>query len=110
MKYCTKCGQQIDDEAVICPKCGCVTDEKAFKKSKGENDSIIRTLAKVFMILGCIAYGAFIIPLCWTVPMTVHYFRCCRENQPVSTAFKVCSILFVSLVGGILMFFDNTND
>lgn len=23
MKYCSKCGQQVHDEAVICPYCGC---------------------------------------------------------------------------------------
>ena len=23
--YCTKCGQEIDDEAVVCPKCGVQT-------------------------------------------------------------------------------------
>ena len=23
MKYCSKCGAEIHDEAVICPKCGC---------------------------------------------------------------------------------------
>ena len=23
MKYCQKCGNQLMDEAVICPKCGC---------------------------------------------------------------------------------------
>ena len=38
MKYCEKCGNQLMDEAVLCPKCGCpagkskkdqVADEKA---------------------------------------------------------------------------------
>ncbi len=23
--YCTKCGEEINDQAVICPKCGCAT-------------------------------------------------------------------------------------
>ncbi|WP_368248904.1 zinc-ribbon domain-containing protein, partial [Intestinimonas butyriciproducens] len=23
MKYCSKCGNELLDEAVICPKCGC---------------------------------------------------------------------------------------
>ena len=26
MRYCRKCGSQIDDEAVVCPKCGVPTD------------------------------------------------------------------------------------
>ena len=23
MKYCTKCGHEINDDAVVCPNCGC---------------------------------------------------------------------------------------
>lgn len=26
--YCRKCGKEINDEAVICPKCGCETEIK----------------------------------------------------------------------------------
>ena len=31
MKYCTKCANELLDEAVICPKCGCPTE--AWNKS-----------------------------------------------------------------------------
>lgn len=27
MKYCTKCGAELMDEAVVCPKCGCAVGE-----------------------------------------------------------------------------------
>ena len=27
MKYCTHCGNELDDEAVICVKCGCPTEK-----------------------------------------------------------------------------------
>ncbi len=26
MKYCTKCGAELHDEAVVCPNCGCKAD------------------------------------------------------------------------------------
>lgn len=26
MKYCSKCGNQVDDDAVVCMKCGCKVD------------------------------------------------------------------------------------
>ena len=29
MKYCTTCGKEIMDEAVICPHCGCATGKFA---------------------------------------------------------------------------------
>lgn len=28
MKYCTNCGNELKDEAVICPKCGTQVGEK----------------------------------------------------------------------------------
>ena len=35
MKYCSKCGNELFDEAVICPKCGCPTESpKAQAKEK----------------------------------------------------------------------------
>lgn len=46
MKYCTHCGNELLDEAVICPRCGCscasnntyrgqYVDENSSKKSRG---------------------------------------------------------------------------
>lgn len=29
MKYCSKCGNELFDDAVICPKCGCMADDAA---------------------------------------------------------------------------------
>ena len=34
MKYCTKCGKEIHDEAVICPGCGCSTGYVANDEQK----------------------------------------------------------------------------
>ena len=67
----------------------------------------MKTVIKVFMILGCVVGAcAYLIPLAWCIPMTVIYFRKLKNNEPISTGFKVCSLLFVSLVGGILMLCD----
>lgn len=107
MKYCKYCGGQIADEAVICVNCGCATENKA--EMTADNNSTLKTIAKLFMILACISGACLLIPLCWTIPMTVTYWRACEKNQPVSTAFKVCSLIFVSTVAGILMLCDNDN-
>ena len=34
MKYCSKCGAEIHDEAVVCPKCGCQVDGASITKSE----------------------------------------------------------------------------
>ncbi len=65
----------------------------------------METCAKVFMILGTIimAFSTLGISLFWCVPMTVHYFR---NASWVSTGFKVCTMLLVSMLAGIIMLFD----
>ncbi len=104
MKYCVKCGKELLDEAVFCTGCGCATEDSVvFAKQKNGG---YKTAAKVFMILGTVIMGFWIIPLAWCIPMTVLYFKKLRENQPISTGFKVCSLLFVSLLGGIFMLCD----
>lgn len=37
MKYCSHCGKEINDEAVVCPSCGCAT-EKFNDKAQKQND------------------------------------------------------------------------
>ena len=41
MKFCSKCGNELFDEAVICPKCGCATGDmtKGNAKAKNHNQS-----------------------------------------------------------------------
>lgn len=109
MKYCTKCGAQMVDDAVICVNCGCAVETATAPAPSPSSSeaSMLKTVAKIFMVLGCVVSGIYLIPLCWTIPMTVHYFKAVKESRPVGLAFKICSLLFVSLVGGILMLCDN---
>ena len=67
----------------------------------------MKTAVKVFLILSCIGSAFSLIPLCWMIPMTVHYFRAVKGHRPVGVGFKVCTLLFVSLIAGILMLCDN---
>lgn len=119
MKYCTKCGNQIADESAFCPVCGAQTaapqaapqqpyaqPQQPAYYAPVKQESGLTTAAKIFMIIGTVVMGFYLIPLAWCIPMTVIYFRKLKNNEPISTGFKVCSLLFVSLVGGILMLCD----
>lgn len=134
MKFCSKCGAQIDDAAVVCPNCGCSTQAAPRQKST------LGTVALVFMIISIVAMllsaiitavgipalmeatGAggsaegqmlvitaiiqavfSIIPLAWMIPMTVSLSRKLKNGVPVTTAFKVCTLIFVNLLSGILL-------
>lgn len=39
--YCSKCGNQIDDEAVVCPSCGVATENFNKKSTNQEQPQII---------------------------------------------------------------------
>lgn len=103
MKFCQYCGQQLSEEAVICPKCGCATGVPF----PNQRSSGLKTATKVFMILSCIAGAIYLFPLCWVLPMTIVYFRRTSQGIPMSVAFKVCTLIFVNLIAGILMLCDN---
>ncbi len=66
----------------------------------------LSTAAKILMIIGTVVMGIYIIPLAWCIPMTISYCNKLKYNQPISTGFKVCCLLFVSMIGGILMLCD----
>ena len=108
--FCSKCGEKIAEEAVICPHCGCYTNNQ---KKTGSNSAALKTAAKIFMLIGCVCTGLMfllifpLIALAWQIPMTVMYWKKVSANEPVSTTFKVCSLLFVSVVAGILMLCDD---
>lgn len=104
--FCSKCGAEIMEEAVICPKCGCLVGNnniKTLTNKKSSDSSGLKTAAKVFMIIGCVFSGLYLITLAWTIPMTINYCNKIKNNEPIGTGFKVCSLLFVNLIAGILM-------
>ena len=121
MKKCPVCGCEVPDDAQVCPKCGYELQgaapakgevvsqpSKPAQENKKGGISTLKTVALVFMILSCIG-GAlcFLIPLAWILPMTISYNRKINNHEPVSIGFKVCTLIFVSLIAGILMLVDN---
>ena len=65
-----------------------------------------KKVAKGFMIFATVIQGVYLIPLLWCIPMTVSYSNRIKKNKPVSTGFKVCVLLFVNWIAGILMLCD----
>ena len=105
MKFCSNCGKEINENAVVCLGCGCAIE----KEQPTPKNSY--TAIKVFMLLGCIItgiYGLFI-PLIWTIPMTCALFKKIKKGKVIGTGFKICTLIFVSLIAGILLL-CNSND
>lgn len=47
-----------------------------------------------------------IAPLLWMIPMTVSYGKKITSGEKVGVGFKLCTLLFVNLISGILMLCD----
>ncbi len=105
MQYCVNCGREINEDADVCVYCGCAVNENR-EVSVVKKSNTLKTLAKVFMILGTILMGFAVFPLLWCVPMTIIYCDSIKNNRPISIGFKICTLLFVSMIAGILMLCD----
>lgn len=123
MKYCMNCGAQLDDFATYCNCCGANPDGGGGSSYPGYGprpagraqgapvrESSTVTLIKVFLIIGCIVEGAAILPLAWCIPITVSIFRSLRSGRPIGTGMKVCALLLVSLVAGIVLLCMNDQE
>ena len=132
MTYCHHCGKSVSNGDKFCPHCGALLqraeygdDDSRYEERKGQYEeaevvdsgkkessgkwlnseakSSLDLVIKVFMLIVTIVTGFAIIPLIWTVPMTMHAFRQADQKQPYGIAFSVCTIIFVSRVAGICM-------
>lgn len=114
MKFCSKCGAEMFDDAVICVKCGRPVETAAPvapiqpEFAPAPEPSSLAMVAKIFMIIGTVVMSltTCLIALAWCLPMTISYNNKIKRGEPVSVGFKVCSLLFVNTIAGILMLCD----
>lgn len=63
MKYCSQCGKELVDEAVVCPNYGCAVQapvsQQEDKPSTGLN-ILAFLFPLVYAVLGCVVFGALI--------------------------------------------------
>lgn len=82
-----------------------IYQQNTYQVTKPESGTT--TAAKVFMIIGTVLLCLFtFIPLAWCLPMTIHYFGKVKRGERVGTGFKVCTLLFISVIAGICMLCD----
>lgn len=161
MKYCSHCGKEVLDEAVICPNCGCRTNyaAEATPQAPSGRNKVLGTIAKILMLIqtigqGLAAFGliiaaivvnlsgeiaqeiyefiqanastaesapdhqliigifvayfialavGYLITLAWCIPMTITTWRKLQRRENMGVGFRVCVLLFVNLIAGILL-------
>lgn len=108
--YCSKCGNQLNDEAVVCPKCGCIANQAAYNRafnssaqiSFDENNKYKDEPNPGLSLL------AFLIPL-----FGIIYYFCERKKTPFacqryltwSVISIILSIIFGIVFGITIIFF-----
>lgn len=111
MKYCENCGTQINEDALYCPSCGAKVgnvDEEPKTSSfalKEEDQSLLGTVIKIYTIVVTVLTGFALIPLLWTIPMTIHVSNTIKEKKEFSVVFIVLAFFFLARVDAILMVF-----
>lgn len=121
MKFCRSCGTQLEDSVAFCHQCGeaCeptrqaprqeVYTQQTYQQNTVSRESGMTTVIKVMMILGTVSAAAWILPLAWCIPMYISYDNKVKNREPISDGFKVCVLLFVNTIAGVLMFCDKDN-
>lgn len=66
-------------------------------------DRNLRLVAFIFNILSLLLSSVAIIPLAWMIPMCVISWGIYKGTKANTVAFDVCTLIFVSVVGGILL-------
>ena len=122
--FCPQCGKSTDEYAPAeesyvspvassapSPVAAAPVNEIVSEQESNEPKPIsgLKKAAKALMIVGTIVTSlcCYIIPLAWCLPMTLSYCKKIKNGEPISTKFKVCSLIFVSTVAGILMLCDH---
>lgn len=68
-----------------------------------DQDRTLRLIAFVFCIISLVASCWLIIPLAWMIPMCVISWGIYKGTKANTVAFAVCTLIFSSLVAGILL-------
>ncbi len=115
-KYCVNCGGEMPADAQICPACG--YNQNSFVRSgppqnsytyqnrepvSSDREYTLKTIVKIFMVLGCIGFGWLIIPLFWCIPLTVSVFNKFKTGEEITVGTKICVLLFVNMIAGICL-------
>ncbi len=66
-----------------------------------DSDRTLRLINFILCLVSTITCALLIIPLAWMLPMTIISWGIYKGKKRNTTAFGVCTLLFVNLIGGI---------
>lgn len=66
-------------------------------------DRVFRLIVFLLNIISCLGWAMLIIPLAWMIPMTICSWNIYKGKRANTTAFGVCTLIFLNLISGILL-------
>lgn len=136
--YCSKCGVSLHHQESVVLEEPIFKNEPKYDnsykqyKSYKSSSNTLATVAFVFCILeiiACVCLALFylilaivggtpllliytviyLIPLAWTIPLTVKVYRYRNDSSELSVGTKIIILIFVNLISGILLLCDGNN-
>ena len=77
--------------------------EHMMQEMEQEYGGAISSVYWMFANFGVVGIWLKALPLAWALPMTLHYIKKSKANEPTTLTFKICTLIFVDLLVGILM-------
>ena len=75
-----------------------------------DNDKTLFLIAFILNIVSTVSIGWLIVPLAWMIPMTVISYGIYKGTKKNTTAFAVCTLIFLNLISGILLLVAKKED
>ncbi|MBR3674943.1 MAG: zinc ribbon domain-containing protein [Bacilli bacterium] len=121
--YCHHCGKEVGRGNKFCPHCGVLLQEDEYGERPGEYDDVVDepkpagkktiinestkrdldTVVKILMIVITVLTGFAIIPLLWTIPMTMTALDRIKKKEPYGLVLSICTLLFMAVAPGVVM-------
>lgn len=115
MKYCSKCGAELLDEAVICPSCGCAQENITVGGGFNKSPYVIAMIFLIITVVSCLPFGLILLSenvifasifiaysaLCIAFAIVAGVHK--KKEKPMSTGLKVCILLFGNFISGIAL-------
>ena len=86
------------------------SDKSDAPVTKATENADLRKATKILMVISTVIGGFAILPLAWSIPMTVAYFKKVKEGRKAGLCFKIYSLLFVNIFAGVYMLCDDATD
>lgn len=106
MKYCSHCGNQLVDEAIICPKCGCPTEMFNNPNRNFSQNTFNAPAAEPLSALSIVGFiFAFLFPLAGLICSIIAHKIAVTENNLRTKSFSKSGIIVSAVFLALSVFF-----